>query len=266
MLDALRARGLSAATWAWDDTTVDWAVAHLVVLRSTWNYYRNRPAFLRWAKRVAAVTALHNPLDLIEWNTHKSYLLDLEQRGVKIVPTELVGRGSSESLAAIRQRRGWTDVVIKPAVAAASFGAHVVTAGEDGQRTFAALVADGDTLVQPFIESVRDHGERSLIMIDGELTHSVRKEPRFGDDAERVSGPHPIAGDEAHLAGAAVAALPVDAPLLYGRVDVVRDASGQPMVSELELAEPSLFFPFSTMALQRMTDAIARLLGRPPAT
>ena len=32
----------------------------------------------------------------------------------------------------------------------------------------------GDTLVQPYVTSVETYGERSLVFIDGELTHGVR--------------------------------------------------------------------------------------------
>ena len=46
----------------------------------------------------------------------------------------------------------------------------------------------GDTLVQPYVPSVEAYGERSLVWVDGALTHAVRKTPRFGDQDEQVSG------------------------------------------------------------------------------
>ena len=67
----------------------------------------------------------------------------------------------------------------------------------------APLLAQGDALAQPFVDSVRSHGARSMVVIDGQLTHSIRKEPRFGDAAESVSGPLPIAADDAALVKAA---------------------------------------------------------------
>ncbi len=260
LLKALRDRGFTADTWAWDDDAVDWSAAQLVLLRSTWNYYHDRDGFLAWAQRVADVTTLHNPVDVVTWNTHKRYLLQLAERGVAVVPTELVDKGSATSLAQVCETRGWDEIVVKPAVGAASYGTYVTRAGDLDAQKFADLVGQRDMLVQPFVDSVRDHGERSIVIIDGQLTHSVRKEPRFGDDDENVSGPHPIAPEEAELARAAIAAIPATGALLYTRVDVVRDDAGAPMVSELELAEPSLFFPFSDEALVRMVNGVERAL------
>lgn len=262
LLSALAARGLQAESWAWDDDAVDWSAARLVVLRATWNYYLDRDRFLAWARHVDEVTLLANPIDVISWSTHKRYLLDLADAGVKVIPTALVARGNEVDLAPLCSSRGWQRVVVKPAVAAASYGAYVD--GEDGvdQARFAAMVGAGDVLVQRFVDSVESHGERSVVVIDGQLTHSVRKQPRFGDDPERVTGPHPIAPAESELARAALAAVPENRALLYARIDMVRDAADEPMVSELELAEPSLFFDYSDEALARMVNGIENRLQR----
>jgi len=261
LLAALSEAGLRAETWAWDDDSVDWAGTRLVLLRSTWNYYEDRKGFLGWARKVAEVSALHNPVDVISWNTHKRYLLELSAEGVPVVPTVAVPRGADVDLAELCEQEGWRDVVVKPAVGAASFGTYTSCAGEVDQARFEASVGARDTLVQPFVESVRTHGERSVVVIDGEITHSVRKEPRFGGDEESVSGPHPVAADERELVGRALAAVPFGAPLLYARVDIVRDSGGLPMISELELAEPSLFFTFSELALGRMVAGVEARLG-----
>ena len=65
----------------------------LVVVRSTWDYFARREEFLAWAERVAAVTALHNPVSVLRWNSDKRYLRDLERAGVPIVPTTFVEPG-----------------------------------------------------------------------------------------------------------------------------------------------------------------------------
>ena len=53
-------------------------------------------------------------------------------------------------------------------------------------------------------------------------------------------------------------------PLLYARIDVARDTDGAPRVMELELIEPSLFFPKAPAALERYVAAVEkRLLGSP---
>lgn len=260
---ALAAEGVDARTVGWDDPSVDWSLPRLTVLRSAWNYPRHHDAFLEWAGRVAQHDRLWNPLSVVRWNSHKSYLLDLASAGVPTVPTLLVAAGSTDSLETLLAGRGWDDVVIKPAVSASSYRTLRVGAANrvPGETHLRALAADGDVLIQPYLLSVEGHGERALIWIDGELTHAVRKTTRWQGDDENVSASSvEIVGEEADLARRALAV--VDGPILYGRVDVARGPGGAPVVMELELVEPSLYFSQGPAALDRFVAAILRLLGR----
>jgi hypothetical protein len=113
-------------------------------------------------------------------------------------------------------------------------------------------------LVQPYLPGVKGYGERSLVFVDGELTHAVRKAPRFGGQDESVSAALPISASERALALRAVAAAP--GALLYARADVAPGPDGAPVLMELELIEPSLFFDRSRAALDRFVAAVlARL-------
>jgi glutathione synthase/RimK-type ligase-like ATP-grasp enzyme len=256
---ALQSRGLRAATLAWDDPGTDWTSARLTVLRSTWNYPHRPQDFLRWIDHTATVTELWNPPAVVHANIHKSYLLDLAERGVAAAPTRLIRRGSAVTL---REAAGeWGTVVVKPAVSAASLDTLRAESGSaEGEAHLRALVATRDALVQPYLPSVEGTGERALVCIDGVLTHAVRKHPRFAAEDESVSGALPIADDERRLAERALAT--VDAPLLYARVDVARGADGRPLVMELELIEPSLFLMQHPPALERFADAILRAVRR----
>jgi glutathione synthase/RimK-type ligase-like ATP-grasp enzyme len=263
LLSAVRAAGLTAEVLAWDDPGADFASARLTLLRSTWNYSERPAEFLAWIDRVAASTALWNGPETVRWNAHKSYLLDLDARGVPVVPTHLIRRGATTTLAEVTRERGWSDVVVKPAVSGGSRATVRVTAAarERGEAHLRSLAAREDVLVQPYLASVEGHGERAIVWIDGEPTHAVRKSPRFLGDAESVSSAVPIEEDEAALARRAVAAAP--GPLLYARVDVARDAAGAPRVMELELIEPSLFFLQMPSALERYVAAVERRLRLP---
>jgi glutathione synthase/RimK-type ligase-like ATP-grasp enzyme len=254
---ALAARGVLAETRAWDDPSVDWGRSNAVVIRSTWNYVRHHRAFVAWAEDVGARTQLWNPPSIVRWNSHKSYLLDLERKGVPVVPTELVNQGGTASVSTLLAR--WPELVIKPAVSAGSFGTLRVNApnASAGQAHLNALAATGDVLVQPYLRSVEGYGERALVWLGGALTHAVRKSPRFAGDAQRISEAVPIAVDEAALAEHVLTTIPET--LLYARVDVVRDDAGSLRVMELELIEPALFLDRSPDALNRFADAIAGL-------
>jgi hypothetical protein len=264
---ALAAAGIEAEVLAWDDGAVDWSRARLTVLRSAWNYPSHRDAFLDWAERASTVSTLWNPLPVVRWSTYKGYLLELEGKGIPVVPTVLLLRGAAATLCEVRAERAWEDVVVKPVVSAASFKTRRFGAGslEAGETHLKELLAERDVLVQRYLPSVEDHGERALVWIDGELTHAVRKTPRFEGEDESVStGAVAIAPAEAALARRVIDA--VRGPLLYGRVDVAPGPEGEPVLMELELVEPSLFFPQCLPALERFVAGIRRKLdavGRP---
>ncbi len=254
LVRALVERGLSVRVCPWHDDEVDWSASPVTLIRSTWNYYHDRPGFVRWAEHVDDVSSLFNSAEIVRWNSHKRYLVELARAGVPTVPTVLAERGTGVALDALCAARGWRRVVVKPAVSAGSFETHIVDVEKGDDPAFARLAAERDVLVQPYVDAVDTYGERSLIVIDGELTHSVKKHPRFAGQEEHTTGPHPIAPAERELAEAALAH--VDAPLLYARVDMVPAADGQPMLTELELIEPSLFFRFGQPALERLVDAL----------
>ena len=72
--------------------------------------------------------------------------------------------------------------------------------------------------------------------------------------------------DELEVGARIVGALPF-ATLLYARVDLIRGADGGPRLLELELTEPSLFFPYGPGSAARLLCAAlcaaARALAAP---
>lgn len=237
----------------WDDPTVDWARYEAVVIRSTWDYHRSLTRFLRWCDQVQAATRLVNPVSLARWNAHKRDLGDLAGAGVPVVPTELVTGGSGgpgESLAAVADRRGWDEVVLKPAVGAGSLGTSRHRPDDPAaERAFAALAARGDVLVQPFLSEIESRGETSVVVVDGTVTHAVAKVPAAGDFRvqEQYGGRRwavePTAAEVA-LALEAVTVAEATARPVYARVDCVT-VDGAPHVMELEVIEPALFLPLA---------------------
>jgi hypothetical protein len=256
LLDALLARGADASWVAWDDPNVRWEDFDLAVPRSTWDYHRRLDEFLAWVDRAAKATQLLNPSAVLRWNAHKTYLRDLSEHGFHVIPTEWIARGTEITLLGVLARRGWTDAVLKPAVSAGSFETHRVDGRAPDQATFARLVADRDVMLQAYVPSVEGYGERSMIVIDGELTHAIRKSPRFAAGEEEVSPALAPAEDEREIAYAVLAHIGRD--LLYARVDLARDDAGRPMLMEIELIEPSLFLLQSPTACDRFAAAILR--------
>jgi hypothetical protein len=259
-LEALRAAGLQAEMLAWDDPAAEPGAFDLCVMRSCWDYYRDPDAFLAFVARAARQSRLVNSEAVVRWNIHKSYLARLESAGVPVIPTAFFDRGQTVDVSEIMRRRGWDEVVLKPAISAASHRAHRFSRSERAaaQACMQSLLADGDALIQRYMEGFASSGERALIWIDGEFTHKVVKMPRFHGEAEAVSGARQVTEEERAIGRKALSC--VDDELLYARVDVV-DFDGNPVVSEFELMEPSLFFAQNPEALQRFVRALQRLLA-----
>ncbi len=258
--DALVARGVEVRAAVWSDPEVDWASADLCLIRSTWDYHRHLRKFIAWAERVDAVTRLWNGVDLVRWNTDKRYLRGLERVGVPVVPTVWLPRGEPTNFSAILDRQGWDDVVIKPTVSADSFGTMRLDRANLGeaQVRLDALLRTDDIMLQPFLQSVAESGERSLIFVDGELTHALRRGDVFG---EMLRAPELIEPTPEEVALARSALAEVRQPYLYARVDLISPGDEPPILMELELVEPSLFLPLAPQAADRLADRIMEIIG-----
>jgi glutathione synthase/RimK-type ligase-like ATP-grasp enzyme len=267
--EALTARGVAFERPLWNDAAVDWSLYDLAVVRTVWDYTAARDAFVAWAADAGLRTRLENPPEVLRWNTHKSYLMELEERGAPVVPTAWLGRGDRVDLAALCRSRGWDEVVVKPAVAAGSDGLVRAGGGEAGHRRVQddldALLAVGDVMVQPFRARIVE-GELSLVAVEGRVTHAVRKRPAAGEFrvqgrfGGRYAREEPSA-DAVALAEWILAAL--GTPLLFARVDLVTADDGTLELGEVEATEPDLYLEQSEEGTSALVEAIvARLADR----
>jgi hypothetical protein len=261
---ALRGSGRAVEVCDWGDPEVDWSDARLTVLRSPWDYIDQLDAFLAWAAAVDAVSELWNPLELVRWNTHKAYLLDLQARGAPIVPTVVLPRGSSASLDGICDAQGWNAVVVKPAVASGARGAYRAEVGDrHAQLHLDELLDAGDVLVQQFVPAIEEQGEWSVVLVDGVVAHGLRKRPASGDYRvhEEWGGSTELVEPSASLAELATRVCTIlPAPALYARIDVV-SIGGSWHVMEVEATEPSLWLDLAPATTRLLADAIGARLS-----
>ena len=257
---ALSRLGVRARWQVWTDPAALWSGA-LVVLRSTWDYATRRHEFLDWAR---SVPRLVNPYDVIEWNTDKTYLVELADAGIPTVPTQLVPVGGAPSFPD-------REFVVKPSVGAGSRGAGRFAASRRDEAALhvSDLHAAGHTvLVQPYVDGVDEHGERALIYVEGRYSHAVTKAAMLA-----AASAHPVGGPELYIeeritpaeatteemavADRAVASVSARFGVpLYARIDLLPSADG-PLIVELEVTEPSLFLGFGDGATERFATAIA---------
>ena len=195
LVDALQDLGLSASVQPWGDE-FEWREAPLVVVRTPWDYFDARERFLEWACDVAAATSLVNPVEVLEWNSHKGYLRELRARGVPAIETTVVPHGAPADVqdAAMRAHNG--EVVVKPAVGGGAVGALRAHATDAAARDHLAALADsGDALVLPEDPGIdlRAHFRIDHVNRDGDVIDIV-----FGDRVD-VIGQRQTVGRQAQL-------------------------------------------------------------------
>lgn len=241
LLPELDRIGIQAEPAVWSEERLDWEGFDAAVLRSPWDYFLRWSEFQRWFDRVEQATTVWNSPRTVRWNSHKSYLFDLERAGVPIIPT---ARASTlaEARGALAQNR-WQRVVIKPVVSANAFRTVRVEGGDETAfaRAFAEASQAGEVLVQPYMTEVERSGERSLVFIDSQFSHAFLKAPRLvAESPLRYATPCSATPEEVGVGERAVACAPERT--LYARVDMVPDPPGPPRVMEVEMFEPDLEF------------------------
>ena len=228
----------------------------LVMPLLAWGY-QGEPA--RWYQLLRSWEGLPfaNSLETLRWNTNKAYLLELEARGVPIVPTRLAPALGPADLDTARAMFGEALLVVKPTVSGGAEGTYRLSVNE----AIPADVANAEMLIQPLIPAIAEEGEYSLFHFAGCFSHAVLKRPATGDFRvqEQFGGTEtgvdpPLAAHA--LANAALEALP-EQPL-YARIDMVRDAAGAFRLMELELIEPALFLTHAPDGGAAFADAVRR--------
>lgn len=253
--NALEIKGLTVKRTYWDDPNFDASQTRCVVFRTIWDYFERFDEFLRWLEIVKNKTILINPYELIYWNIDKHYLSDLAEKNIAIIPTHFVDQGSHESLESICKQRSWKHIVIKPAISGAAFHTYKIKADEiiEKETLFSQLVAKRDMLVQPYITTITERGEASLMVFNGKFTHSILKRAKTGDfrvQDDFGGTVHPYEATREEIAFAEQVFSVCNPMPAYGRVDIVWDENGNHLLSELEIIEPELWvrnFPESAI-------------------
>jgi hypothetical protein len=254
--------GWEVETLSWRTRSVDWDIFEAVVIRTTWDYQRDPDAFLSVLRRIEASDArLENSLEIVRWNLDKSYLRDLENDGVNIVPSLWERAYDAASFGDWLDELGCEEVIIKPTVSATAEHTYRLREFDPG---LAETFAERPFMVQPFLPSIVTEGEYSLFYFGGEFSHAIVKTPKTEDF--RVQEEHGglitavEAEDGLRHAGRSVFDMISPTPL-YARVDLVRDEDGEFALMELELIEPALYLRMDAGAPERFAAAFDRMMN-----
>lgn len=278
LLDAFARGGVEAQHAEWEDETAAWDSFDAAVIRSTWDYTHDVDGFVEWTKRAGSQTRLLNPSPICEWNSDKHYLSDLAAKDISIVPTSFVEVGSRFVIP------DFDEYVIKPVRSGGGRNSGRFTRGRDDEKAmrlanevlqpgcemFGSPLPTGRSLmVQPYMP-IETAGERGMVFIGGQLSHAIQKGAVLSDGGGRNIKPGTRgfieaaswSEEEEELADRVLKCIPGGFDkCLYGRVDMVRDASGALRLMELELVEPQLFFDLEPGSAERFVEATLSMIS-----
>lgn len=263
LIEPLKKAGFIAEAVVWDDPRVDWQKYAVLILRSCWDYPLKYGKWLAWLDGLKALkTKVWNPLETVGWSLNKKYLIELQTKGVRIVPTLLVQQGGEAQIPWVLPAMGWEDWVMKPAVGneAIKVKRFKHSLLEKGVIYGGTILKTGDLLIQKYMPQITQ-GEYSLIFINKKYSHGVLKLPKagdfrsnykFGGEPKLITVPKEIIEQGQQVVDA------VEKPLLYARVDGVMDGPIFRLM-ELELIEPHLFFDLYPSGADEMARALYEL-------
>jgi glutathione synthase/RimK-type ligase-like ATP-grasp enzyme len=253
--------GWRVSTVSWRQTEIPWREFDAVIIRSTWDYWDDVPAFLEVLRQIDRESRLANSLEIVRWNLEKTYLVDLERKGVGIVPTIWPGEVKPDSFQAFSGQLKSDELVIKPVIGANGEKAFRVSPADPEQRR--AMISDCFTdrraLVQRFMPAILTEGEYSLFFFSGAFSHAILKIPaesEFRSQEERGAVIRAVVPEQHLLMRGQQALAALAGTPLYARIDFVRDDEDDFLVMELELIEPSMYLRTDPGAPMRFARAI----------
>lgn len=269
LIPAFANAGIELVTLDWREAPDQAKLYDAMLPLFVWDYFENNEEeFLSAMARIEQNTKLFNEFRVLQWNSNKAYLDDMEARGAATIPTVTLANASESEVLRAMEELGADKVVIKPVVGG---GAWRQVLYEKGQPCPSKedLPPEG-ALVQPFLSRVKEEGEYSFLYFGGAFSHALQKTPKSGDyRVQSIYGghehPYTPTSEERDQARSILDVL--DFTPLYARVDLLRSNDGRLLLIELELIEPYLYLPFSqgeggdNKGAQKLAKAVLKKLS-----
>src|SRR5690625_3578975 len=180
----LAERGWSAETISWRNRQIDWNQFEAVIIRSPWDYQQEPEAFFEVLQEIDRSSALlENKLELVEWNINKTYLRDLGEQGIEIVPSLWEDTFDKQHWDSFFERLSTDEIIIKPTISAGAENTFRLekTDRESHAAQLASVFSNRPFIVQPFMPNIVGEGEFSLFYFADTYSHTVLKTPKTND-------------------------------------------------------------------------------------
>jgi glutathione synthase/RimK-type ligase-like ATP-grasp enzyme len=263
LFDPLEKLGWSVEEVSWRAKNTDWNQFDVVIIRSTWDYQDDPALFLEVLEDIEKSSAqLENSLESVKWNIDKTYLQELENKGIEIVPTLWRNQFHEKEINSYFDKFDTDEIIIKPTVSANADNTFRIPISEKSQylNQLSKVFKDRSFLVQPFMDGIIQEGEFSLFFFGKTYSHTVLKKPKPSDF--RVQEEHGgrlkfVKNPGEGLLNSAQKLLEKIDPLpLYSRMDYVRTDNHSFALMEIELIEPSLYFNMDPASPKRFASVL----------
>ena len=267
VMDGLEKLNLKTIKKDWNDHKFKWSSTKSAIFRSTWDYFDQFSNFRNWLDIVKDQCFLINPYEQINWNLDKHYLLDLQKKDLPIVESVFVSKKKELDLETISKSKNWKNIVVKPTISGAARHTYHLKKNEikNFQNKWLSLTNDEDFMVQEFQKNILSSGEIAVMLFGGEYSHSVLKKAKKGDfrvqddfgGSVEIINPSTEIIDLAEKTVKSLKTMP-----LYARVDIILDNGNSPVISELELIEPELWFRFKEESAYKLAEIVKDFLNK----
>lgn len=267
LMDGLEKLNLKTIKKDWNDHNFNWSSTKSAIFRSTWDYFDQFSNFRNWLDIVKDQCFLINPYKQINWNLDKHYLLDLQKKDLPIVESVFVSKKSQLDLETISKSKNWKNIVVKPTISGAARHTYHLKNNEikKFQNKWLSLTNNEDFMVQEFQKNILSYGEIAVMLFGGKYSHSVLKKAKKGDfrvqddfgGSVEIINPSLEIIDLAEKTVKSLKTMP-----LYARVDIILDNGNNPVISELELIEPELWFRFKEESAYKLAEIVKDFLNK----
>ncbi|KIW08170.1 uncharacterized protein PV09_01101 [Verruconis gallopava] len=281
----------------WDQPVNLKAYSHILFLR-LWDYHLHLSrvgSLVSELRSLSGQTRIYNPLTVVLWNMDKAkYLPELQTAGIPVIETTYLPLPAPATAInhVLQLRKSKTPVVLKPSISASSFSTYLIRDAQTLSEADEAAISsfndikglgdDAKLMIQEYVPEITTSGELSIVMVDGVISHAVRKIPRkddFRSQAELGGAEEFLQADQVNENASRIAKRiwrhvdrklerSGDDPPLYARIDgVIRD-DGAFVLMEAEFIEPWMYMdaPVAKQGLEILCEQIMRRrLGPRPA-
>lgn len=265
----LQSNGFEVRHPVWDDPSVCWSDFDVCLIRTTWDYSEKQMAFREWIQQVSTQTKLLNPPSSVLWNLNKKYLFELSEKGIPIAPSILWNPIQPIETIIEKLSIFQSDMLFcKPVVGASAIHTLRFHKERDLHLLFDhCRTVNQPMIFQPYISTVEQEGEVSLIYFGNQFSHAVQKIPVHGDyrvQDDYGASDRPfvhISKELFELSDKVIKTIPRD--LLYVRLDYLNIGgftTNDWVINEVECIEPSLFFRHSREAAKNFVKALQECL------